>query len=189
MHKDIKIFQTLRHEKIENIIKDGPYPCELTTSWLGVGYYFWDSFIELSHAWGNTAKGMDMGYVVTSTTFKIDDKCLNLVDNYFHLKQLINSITYIKENKIFQPKDLTLKNVITYMLKNNIADFRSIRIYGINSLPNYTQRFNILNIQKKDFQPYINLIPPIQICIINKEDINKDNYKIESLHPKETNWA
>lgn len=40
----------------------GPFECRRANAWLGKGYYFWESFIELAHWWGR--ESCDGKYVI-----------------------------------------------------------------------------------------------------------------------------
>jgi len=81
-----KAYQTLENRNNPDQIEEqGPFLCNRKSAWLGEGYYFWDSFIENAHWWGQ--EGYKNNYVICESTFELDeDKCFNLVDNPEHLK-------------------------------------------------------------------------------------------------------
>ncbi len=52
------LFQTVEDRNNPwDIASKGPFLCSRSNAWLGEGFYFWDSFIELAHWWGNTVYG------------------------------------------------------------------------------------------------------------------------------------
>ena len=50
-----KIFQTLEdRNNPDEVESQGPFICT-NNPWLGKGYYFWDTFLDLAHWWGTKA--------------------------------------------------------------------------------------------------------------------------------------
>lgn len=70
---NVAVYQTLddrgNPEEIEN---HGPYECRGGNSWLGPGFYFWDTHIQLGHWWGDTVYGNS--YVVCKAVLNLDEK-------------------------------------------------------------------------------------------------------------------
>ena len=51
--KDKILYQTLDdNDNADYVEQNAPFPCDRKNSWLGTGYYFWDTFIENAHWWG-----------------------------------------------------------------------------------------------------------------------------------------
>ena len=47
------LFQAIKDlDNPDEIEQNGPFKCRREDAWLGEGYYFWDSFVELAHWWG-----------------------------------------------------------------------------------------------------------------------------------------
>ena len=74
------MFRKVLYQTVEDrgnpkeILNNGPFQCT-RSPWLGNGYYFWDSFIELAHWWGR--QGYHGQYVIT----KIDLDTAPLIVN------------------------------------------------------------------------------------------------------------
>jgi hypothetical protein len=51
--KPKEVFQTLENRGTNqtHLEQGGPYICHWENSWLGDGFYFWDTFLENAHWW------------------------------------------------------------------------------------------------------------------------------------------
>lgn len=179
--KNNLIYQTLQdRENPDEVENNGPYHCNWNNSWLGDGYYFWDSFIENAHWWGEThCNGY---YMICEALVDLDESnCFNLVGNTNHLKDFGDSIEFMKEKGLIS-QNTTVSRVLEFMKKNNLfLDYSAIRAYGINSKgkdyePNYRIKFEV----DKKFQ-YLPYKPEIQLCVINFKSLNFRSFKI--VHP------
>ena len=57
------LFQAIKDlDNPDEIEQNGPFKCRRKDAWLGEGYYFWDSFVELAQWWGRESLGND--YVI-----------------------------------------------------------------------------------------------------------------------------
>lgn len=182
-----KAYQTLEERDTHLIEINGPFPCERRNAWLGLGYYFWDSFIENAHWWG-TECACYKNYVICESTFDLDEtKCFNLIDNYEHLHQFNNTRKLLQEQGLYIKDKTTVARVIEY-LKNttHIFHYEAIRAYGINSINSNSQFSNrtifIHKEGKRSFQ-YLDSTPAIQICFYTKTSLNRSGFKI--IYPPE----
>lgn len=181
--KNTKIYQTLKDkENPDEIERDGPFLCNWRNSWLGDGYYFWDSFIENAHWWGESH--CNNSYIICEAVVDLDENnCFDLVGNTNHMLIFADSIEYLKiKGKVNE--SVTLSRVLQHM--KDIAvfqNFSAIRAYGINSKSKYYQpNYRILFESNKPFQ-YLLYKPEIQICLLNFNNINFRDYKI--VYPDE----
>ena len=173
------IYQALEDKNNPDSIKnDGPFLCERDNSWLGTGYYFWESFIENAHWWGREGANYSNGYVICKAQYDFDeDHCFNLIDNLNHLNLLKETYKLLKNNGLAN-KRTTVKRIITYLKdKRGIFRYKATRVYGIHS-KNKKSDF-------MDFFPFINghiayldATPAIQICFYNKKALNFRDYHI-----------
>ncbi|MBZ9627156.1 hypothetical protein LB450_03480 [Psychroflexus sp. CAK1W] len=181
--KNTKIYQTLKDkENPDEVESDGPFPCNWKNSWLGDGYYFWDSFIENAHWWGESHCGNS--YIICEAIIDLnDDNCFDLVGNTKHLKDFGDSIDYMKEKGILTTQT-TVSRVIRFMKSKNIfPEYSVIRAYGINSKSkNFQPNYRIIFEPDKPFH-YLSYKPEIQICVLEFNNINFRNYKI--VYPDE----
>jgi hypothetical protein len=166
------LYQTLddrsNPEEIEN---NGPYKCNRKNAWLGCGYYFWDSNLEAAHWWGKDYKD---GYVICRSQYDYDSlDYLDLVGNTEHLdsfKLIANEIA----NKI--KKSPTVPMVIEQLkiLTNFSKLYKAIRAHPINSKNNEEDKIFFIDTHTA----YINLNPPIQMCVLNKSFLIKNIFDI-----------
>ncbi len=179
------IFQTLEDRgNPEEIETHGPFPCYWKNTWLGDGHYFWESFIENAHFWGKSRYGES--YIICSAQCEYTtETCLDLVGHPEHLLLFRNIVKVMEADKLVVEKT-TVARVIEFM-KRKLSTFtyEAIRAHGINTVScySYPELVNRLKFEHADKKiHYLDLTPPIQICIIKKKGLNLKNYKI--IHPE-----
>lgn len=152
-------------------LRMAPFRC-VNNPWLGEGYYFWDSFIELAKWWGEVHYGGN--YVVTETTATFgDDAVFDLVGNTKHM-EVFAKYAEILENDL--KCEVTVAQIIEHMKRHTSFSktYKAIRIDGrlsISKAPDnipYIKRIRF----SLDHPQYLDLLPPIQYCIFEKTDIN-----------------
>lgn len=173
------LYQTLEDrnnpEEIEN---SGPFKCRTATSWLGDGYYFWDGFIELAHFWGKNSTYSN--YVVCSAQAYLNtENCYDLVGNINHLKDFRSILEIMTKEGLLDDKT-TVRRIITFMKNKGVFQHHSIRAIGVNSISDNDENKSFTLRFKFDFKlpAYLDVIPPIQICILNCQKVSLSNYKI-----------
>lgn len=171
------IYQTLEdRENPDQIEREGPFPCSWKNSWLGNGYYFWDTFIENAHWWGKTRVPGE--YIICEAYIDFSsDNCFDLVGKTEHMLDFEKSIKLMKSRNLLI-KNTTVARVLMYM-KNTlkIFDYSAIRVYGINSKskdldPNYQMKFEL------DKPQYLDYKPAIQLCLYTFEGLNFKDFSI-----------
>jgi len=182
---EIKIlYQTLENRKNPEIIeKNGPFLCNWENTWLGDGYYFWDSFINNAHWWGKEARKYKDGYIICKSICDYNSiDCFDLVGNTEHLQLLLEAFNTLSSYGLSNDKT-TVKRVIEFLKDElKIFKYQAIRVNGIlskslKSKYNFNLPFDTLT------PPYLDLYPPIQICLYTKQSLNLRDYKI--IFPKE----
>ncbi|PQA89835.1 hypothetical protein B0A70_15495 [Chryseobacterium piscicola] len=176
------LYQTLEdRNNPEDIEYYGPFKCRKKTSWLGDGYYFWDSFLELAHFWGkNSGYGT---YVICHATADLNENlCYDLVGNYSHMKDMINIVNRMESEGLVN-KTTTVKRIIEFMRKIDCFNQYAIRVIGTNSIANNDGNDSFLQRFKFDSKlpAYLDLIPPIQVCIYDCAKVSLQDYRI--IHP------
>lgn len=176
----ITLYQTLanRHNPSE-IEKHGPYKCtNKKRSWLGVGYYFGDTFIELAHWWGNFGGCHNGNYIICESIRPYDEEVVfDLHDNVNHINDFKG---YYYE--LLKTGEYTVSGALEHLKRHtNFCDkYIAIRIRGdhsTSSIPNSKVPFILRR------KPFYNLVPPIQICYFNCPDISKWDYRV--IYPEE----
>lgn len=179
--KNKKIYQTLEDRgNVDEIEDNGPFFCNWRNSWLGDGYYFWDTFKENAHWWGKVHRKDN--YIICEAIVDFNtENCFDLVGNTDHLMDFGVSIEFMKEIGVLN-KNTTVSRVIKFMQENNLFTYSAIRAFGINSKsknfhPNYRV---ILESNSNQRSQYLSYKPEIQICIVRSQldKLNFREYKV-----------
>jgi hypothetical protein len=177
--KTINIYQTLKDQDYLSVEENGPFPCKWENTWLGEGFYFWEEFIEIAHWWGENRRGGE--YIICQAECDFDHNCLDLVGNMKDIRMFRDALSEFKNRGLADDKT-TVARIITFM-KNVVGNFNylAIRAYGINSISpdnligrNYVDRL----IFEEGKKQYLDILPPVQICIYSKKALNLRNYRI-----------
>ena len=175
-----KLYHTLENRNnAEEILMNGPFLCNDKDSWLGDGYYFWDTFIENAHWWGRNRLKCNNGYIICQAICDFDENnCLDLVGNTKHIEMFSKSYAFLVKKGIASKKT-TVKTIIDFLRKNNSEfKFEAIRINGLGS-KSINSRFSLtLNFVENRHHHYFDLKPPYQICLFDKRSLNLRNFKI-----------
>lgn len=75
---------------------------------------------------------------------------------------------------------LTVPNVIEFLKKSGGMKYNSIRALGINSFSEKYRRKYYPNVLKFEVNlpAYLDLYPPVQLCLINKTALSLSNYRV-----------
>ncbi len=178
------VYQTLedRDTDLDKLESNGPYQCRTENTWLGDGYYFWDTFVENAHWWGKEVRQYQNGYIICKAICDFNDvECLDLQGNMEHLKQFKDSFELSKSvGKV--NSNTTVKMFLEFLKgENKTFNFTAIRVNGVKSKNiNSTYSLNLF-FEKKQEQfksQYFEFIPAVQICFFSKSSLNLRNYKI-----------
>lgn len=181
------VYQTLedRNTDLDKIESDGPFICQWKNSWLGDGYYFWDTFIDNAHWWGKEVRRYTNGYIICQAECDFNDiDCLDLQGNMEQLKMFKDTYELF-ENRGIVDKKTTVKMFIE-LLKSESKTFKykAIRVNGIKS-KNFNSMYNLNLFFEPNKDQYFEFIPATQICFFTKTSLNLRNYKI--VFPDEYN--
>jgi hypothetical protein len=176
-----EIYQTLEdRDNPDEVECNGPYKCTRKDAWLGQGYYFWDTFEDLAHWWGH--QGYNGCYVICKSQLKYnkdDIFDLTIGGNTDHLLEFEEVAKILKNQYNNKGRNISIPFIINYM-KSKLGNFnyRAIRACGINSI-NKDQNICASRYYFKDnYGAYIDCKPCIQICILDKRILGKNNFKI-----------
>lgn len=166
----------------DDVLRDAPFKCK-RHPWLGEGYYFWDTFIELAHWWGK--KGYFDHYMITKKEVILsNDDVFDLVGNTNHL-QIMEECAMVLSHE-FGQSNPTVAKVIEYLRRNKELSFhfKAVRAEGRGSIlyddePTLKKRL----FYRQGKSAYLDLRPAIQICYFNKKDI--EGTPLEIVFPEE----
>lgn len=159
----------------KEILNNGPFQCT-RSPWLGNGYYFWDSFIELAHWWGR--QGYHGQYVITRIDFEYNpDDVLDLVGNTEHLIMFREYAEMLSKDPQFG--EPTVGQVIEHMKRHTSFPYKAIRVEGRRSISYfYEEGLKKQLLFKLSGKAFLDLLPPIQICFFDKEYVLNSSYSI-----------
>ncbi len=174
-----KLYQTLEDRGNPDEVQDcGPFRCRTDNAWLGEGYYFWEYFIELAHFWGQNCRYSN--YIICEATANLNDNnCYDLVDNFNHIQDFKNIFQLMTDEGLVNEKT-TVRRIISFMQAKGLFQHSAIRVVGTNSIAGkekneqFTQRVRFDN----KLPAFLDLIPPIQICILNIANVSLNDYSI-----------
>ncbi len=169
-----KLFHTIRKERlIAASIQNAPYLC-IKNPWLGNGYYFWDSFIELAHWWGETH--YHGNYIITEAECPFpENEVYDLINNPEHIKEFANYVEMLEKKN---GEEVTVPQAIEHMKKHTSFSriYKAVRADGRLSISHYYE-YNKPYIRRVRFNlegnQYIDLLPPWQYCIFYRENTPK----------------
>lgn len=172
------IYQTVKdRNNPDDVELSGPFLCN-RNPWLGEGYYFWDTFIDLAHWWG--WQGYQGSYMICQASCEDNrDKIFDLLGDTEHVLEM-KAYKEVLEKKNPGQK-ITVSFIIQHMRKHSNFDYYAIRASGVDTVNKDIKDLKLMNNRikfKSGNEAYLDLTPPIQICIIDKKGIGLKNYKV-----------
>lgn len=170
------LYQTLEDcNNVDYVEANGPFLGNVRDRWLGAGYYYWDTFINSAHFWGGISylnSGKD--YLIAQSIVSLpSDRVLNLIEPSDLTKFAAWRDEYART---FPGSKVTVEKVLTHA-ENVMGDgFPYIAIRA-----DFRDCINIREFQDRispNGKAYMDLKPPIQICIKDRSVIGKDNFKV-----------
>jgi len=174
------LYQTLEdRNNVDDVEANGPFPGDKRDRWLGNGFYYWDTFIDAAHYWGYVSYKMrGKEYIIAKSEVSIPaEKLLNLLEP----EQLAMFARWRDSYaKTFPGADVTVEKVITHAEKIMGATFPYVAIKA-----EFKDCFKNKEFQDRVYprispngRAYLDLKPPVQICIRDKSIIGADNFKV-----------
>lgn len=167
------LYQTVEdRDNPEHIELNAPFICDRTDAWLGEGYYFWDTLIDNAHWWGKTVYKQKGHVVLKFLCDSINERCFDLHGNLEHLKYF-NEIADFFKNEEVVDNSTTVSMIIEFLKENASLDdkYDGIRVYGHNSKSRH-KTIKMLFRQGRNSNQYIELAPPVQLCLFRKNSFN-----------------
>ena len=137
----------------------GPFFCR-KSPWLGEGYYFWDGLISRAHWWGKVH--YDDKYMICQAYAHIEDELyLDLAGDMSQLKYFEKCYDAINEK--FDGKVKTVSFVIAKLKKDNNFPYKAMRV--LSEFCGGDEKKIVFTLKSHS---YLNLTPPMQICIYDR---------------------
>lgn len=165
------LYQTLEDRLNPMEVKEhGPYRCEHDKAWLGNGYYFWDTFIDLAHWWGKMAHKNK--YIIGKIEYFYDEeKIYDLLDPD-NLLDFQNYYTMLKQKT---KRKYTVSAILQHMKEHTNFNYLGVRIRGEHSTKDIKEN-KVRFIDNRS--SFLDMTPPIQICLFDDNDVKSYNYEI-----------
>jgi hypothetical protein len=170
----LTLFHTVSDQKNPDFVKsNAPFIC-IHRPWLGIGYYFWDSDIELAHWWGQSHYGGK--YMICETIGEIDEMCLDLMDGGQRLAFKAKCGEFLLKMKK-KASQVTVREMLDFWITQDREAFNSVR-----ALPTADLGFSIktgfkLKFTKKG-SAYLDFSLPVQVCLYDKKALSLQKLKI-----------
>lgn len=176
------VYQTLEdRENPDEIERNGPFPCNWENTWLGNGYYFWDTFLENAHWWGKQPRYKGR-YIICEASFDYNlETCFDLVGTTEHLLDFEKSYKLVKNKFPLDP--INVARVISFMTTTDSFKYHAVRAFGILSKKPKLNKFKLPFEIKRNLRAYLDYKPAIQIVLFNCPKVDFKNYTV--IYPDE----
>ena len=172
------IYQTIEDKSNPKYTElNAPFLCIRSDAWLGKGYYFWDTFIENAHWWGEVwYKG---NYIICSFKCDFNTKtCFDLVGSTEDMLDFSESVELLKQKRLIDERT-TVARVLGLLKKTGNFNYDAVRVYGIGSRPIDNEKYRYIMHFSSSKPQFLDYKPAIQICIFEKTGLKLRNMRIE----------
>jgi hypothetical protein len=172
-----QIYETIVYQTIEDrgdadkVENSGPFPAK-RYKWLGDGYYFWDTHIELAHRWGDVYSGT---YMICEASCTLDGRCWDLHGTGRHRLEFMSICTQLINAEVTTMDRITVPQVIEYFKRNGKFIYEGVRA----STPSVIKDKYMLRMPyRHGSNEIMELIPSVQICFLTKRALSLRDYRV-----------
>lgn len=128
MSRVIVGYHTLEdRDNADEVEANGPFICTRKTAWLGDGYYFWDSDLELAHEWGRIGYQLrGKQYLICQGEILCDDFIFDLVGDVLHQKEFLAMMDLLLE-QLPDNAEVRMVDVLDFLRSNEVFPYNAIR--------------------------------------------------------------
>ncbi len=168
------LYQTLEdRSNIDYVEENGPFICRRSSAWLGIGYYYWDTFVDNAHLWGEKIyKKNNKDYIIclSRVVFNSSD-VYNLEDSntLFEFKVLEQKLS-----DVYPDKNITVAVVLAQLKQSQDFVYKAIKARALDDMSSSKQKIPFM----KNHKAYLDTCPHIKVCIIDKTFIGESNFKV-----------
>lgn len=172
------LYQTLEdRDNVDYVEANGPFPGNVRERWLGEGYYYWDTIIDAAHYWGIVSyKNKGKGYIIAKSEVNIPkENLLNLLEP----EQIVMFSRWRDSYaKTFPKSTVTVEKVLKHAENIMGVAFPYVAIKA-----EFKDCFKYKEYQDRIYptpsgRAYLDMKPPVQVCIRKKSIIGSDNFKV-----------
>lgn len=168
------LYQTLEdRSNIDYVEENGPFICEREDAWLGIGYYYWDTFVDNAHLWGKKVyKKNNKDYIICLSKVNFNDENIYDLDNPNTLLEF--KIVEKKLSETYPNKNITVAMVLEQFKQSQEFTYKAIKTRAEKDMNTFKQKVPF----KVNSKAYLDTCPHIQVCVLDKTFIGKDNFKV-----------
>ncbi|MBM1106044.1 hypothetical protein JQC67_07845 [Aurantibacter crassamenti] len=175
--RSVKIYHTVDDQGDPDYIENNvPFKSNSENCWAGVGYYFWENYIEHAHWWGKTH--YKDNYVICGCTINIEERnCFDIYGNTAHLEYLEKLRD--KLTLVVKKSTITLESIIEYASRHNLFPYTIVRMAEGNKSNLPQDSTNLLKIKNTRNPSFLVLKPKLVLFMRDPAKWDLSNLKIE----------
>ncbi len=168
------LYQTLEDKSnVDYVEENGPFICKRRDAWLGIGYYYWDTFVDNAHLWGRKIYNSDnKDYMICLSKVEFSNENVYDLDNPNILLEI--KILEKKLSEIYPNKNITVAVALEQLKQSREFTYKAIRARAVNDMNDSKQKIPF----KIGYKAYLDTCPHIQVCILDKTFVGNDNFKV-----------
>lgn len=168
------LYQTLEDKSnVDYVEGNGPFICNRANAWLGIGYYYWDTFVDNAHLWGKKIYNIKhKDYIICLSKFEFNNKNIYDLDSPNILLEF--KILEERLSEIYPGKNITVAMVLEQLKRSKEFTYKAIRARAVNDMNGINPKIPF----KVGHIAYLDTSPHIQVCILDKTFVGKDNFKV-----------
>lgn len=158
-------------DNADEVEANGPFMCVRSNAWLGDGYYFWDSDLDLAHEWGRFGYEVRRKkYLICQGEIQHDDCIFDLVGWIPHQKAFLTVMDLLLE-QLPAGSEPRMVDVLDFLRSNDVFPYNAIR-----AADKHSQSREVKFGGKRG--EYAVLNQRTQICLINKKNLVLASFRI-----------
>ena len=168
------LYQTLEdRSNVDYVEENGPFICERKDAWLGIGCYYWDTFIDNAHLWGRKIyNSNNKDYIICLSKVEFSNE--NVYDLDCPNTLLEFQILEKELSEKYPNKNITVAVVLEQLKQSPEFTYKAIKARAMDDMSGLKQKISF----KVGHKAYLDTCPHIQVCILDKTFVGNDNFKV-----------
>lgn len=168
------LYQTLEDQSnVDYVEENGPFICKRRDAWLGIGYYYWDTFVGNAHLWGKKIyNSNNKDYIICLSKVEFNNENIYDLDSPNILFEF--QVLEKKLSEIYPDKNITVAVVLEQLKQSREFTYKAIRARVVSDMNCSKQKIPF----KTGHIAYLDTSPHIQVCILDKTFVGNDNFKV-----------
>ena len=185
MFDAITIYQTVSAKyDISKTEQNGPIECEDADNldWLGPGFYFWDSHVELAHEWGEQmyVRKRNQDYYICKSSCVLDQRCYDLHESGAKRIEFENYAKQTSKKLNVPFRNILVRDIFVFLRSRPewSSRFNAIRILGNGSFSNLMRDKSVRYFQYNNRKAVYLKFPAVQFCFFDLDSQSLNGYKV-----------